>query len=79
MKVHRFSRPDNDSRNDKLYQELRDESSGEVPILVPSTPDAASEPVLPPELGRVVDAWDHLPEVICTAILAIVEAGGASA
>ena len=75
VKVRRFSRPANDSRNDKLYQELRDESSGEVPVLVPSPSSA----VFSPDLARVLAGWDGLPEAIQTAILAIVEVGGAGA
>ena len=73
---HRFSRPDADSRNGQQYRELRDEPSGEVPVLVPWLPDAVSGPIHHPELVRVVDAWDHLPEAIRTAILALVQAAG---
>lgn len=71
----RFSRPEADPRNDQVYQEIRDDASGEVPVLVPCPPGAVSGPVFSPELARVVDAWDHLPEAIRTAILALVQAG----
>jgi len=72
----RFSRPDNDPRNDQVYQEIRDESSGEVPVLVPSPPGAVSGPPYCPDLARVVGAWDRLPDAIRTAILALVQAAG---
>jgi len=54
--------------------ELRDDENGEVPVLVPSPTDAVSPAQLPPELARVVAAWDELPEAIRTGILALVDA-----
>jgi hypothetical protein len=54
--------------------ELRDDESGEVPVLVPSSQDDVSSAQLPPELARVVDAWEQLPDAIRTGILALVEA-----
>jgi hypothetical protein len=46
--------------------------------LVPCPDGAVSGPIFSPELARVIDAWDHLPEAIRTAILALVHAGGGS-
>jgi hypothetical protein len=54
--------------------ELRDNQSGKVPVLVPSSQDGVSSAQLPPELARVVAAWDQLPEAIRTGILALVDA-----
>jgi len=54
--------------------ELRDVPQGEVPVLVLSNQDGASNAQLPPELAYVVAAWDDLPEAIRTAILALVDA-----
>lgn len=70
----RFSRPEADPRNDQVYKEIRDDASGEVPVLVPCPPGAVSGPVFSPELARVLGAWDHLPEAIRTAILALIQA-----
>ncbi len=39
--------------------------------MVPSSPDHADTP---PDLARVVDAWERLPEAIKAAILALVQA-----
>ncbi|MCH7685108.1 MAG: hypothetical protein IH899_00245 [Planctomycetes bacterium] len=64
-----------DRVNNNDNTELRDTPQGEVPVLVPSPPGAAFSP----DLARVVAGWDGLPEAIQAAILAIVEAGGASA
>ncbi|RIK76945.1 MAG: hypothetical protein DCC67_13265 [Planctomycetota bacterium] len=54
--------------------ELRDDQTGEVPVLVPSPEDGVSIAQLPPDMARVVAAWDGLPEAIRTAILALVDA-----
>jgi hypothetical protein len=56
--------------------ELRDVSQGEVPTVVPSPPGAVFGPPLPPDLARVVAAWDRLPEAIKAGILALVQAAG---
>lgn len=45
-----------------------------MPGLVPYPPGAVSMPAFAPELARVADAWDHLPEAIRAAILALVQA-----
>ncbi len=42
--------------------------------MVPSSQDGVPSAQLPPELARVVAAWDQLPEAIQTAILALVDA-----
>lgn len=44
--------------------------------MVPRPPGADSGPPLPPDLARVVDAWDRLPETIKAGILALVQAAG---
>jgi hypothetical protein len=43
-----------------------------VPVVVPSSP----EPPFPPDLARVVAAWDRLPEAIKAGVLALVQAAG---
>jgi hypothetical protein len=60
---------------------LREGESGEVSTVVPSPPGAVSGPDLPPDLGRVVAAWDRLPDAIKAGILALVQAasGGSDA
>ena len=63
-----------DLSNDQPPLELRDGETGEVPVLVPSSEDGVSSSQLPPELARVVAAWDQLPDAIRTGILALVEA-----
>jgi len=68
-----------DLPNDKRRLELRDNESGEVPVLVPSPADGVSSAQLPPELARVVDAWEQLPDAIKTAILTLVEAANKTA
>jgi hypothetical protein len=55
---------------------LRDDALGEVPTMVPSPPNPAPEPPLPPDLARVVAAWDRLPDAIKAGILAMVQAAG---
>ncbi len=52
--------------------ELRQDHEAEVPIGVPSSP----EPQFPPDLARVVAAWDRLPEAIKAGVLALVQAAG---
>ena len=69
----------NESPNDQLEQELRDNATGEVPTMVPCPPGADFGPDFPPDLARVVAAWDHLPDAIKAGILAFVEAGGSNA
>ena len=64
-----------DCVNNDDSTKLRDTPQGEVPVLVPSPSSAAFSP----DLARVVDAWNHIPEAIRTAILALVEVGGAGA
>ena len=46
--------------------------------MVPRLQDADFGPNFPPDLARVVAAWDCLPEVIKAGILALVEAAGGS-
>ncbi len=76
LRLHRFSRPDPDPSKDQSYQEIRDNQSGEVPVGVPSSPGAVSGPQFPPDLARVVAAWDRLPEAIKAGVLALVQAAG---
>jgi hypothetical protein len=45
-----------------------------VPVLVPCPENAISGLVFAPDLARVVDSWDRLPEAIRTAILALIQA-----
>ncbi len=61
--------------NDK---ELRHNGGGEVPTMVSRPQGADSGTDLPPDLARVVDAWDRLPEAIKAGILALVQAAGGS-
>src|SRR5688572_544573 len=56
--------------------ELRDAPLGEVPGVVPSPPGAISAPQFPPDLARVVAAWDRLPPAIKAGVLALVQAAG---
>lgn len=56
----------------QTYQELRENESGEVPVLVPSLSEANSGPPVPPDLVSVVDAWSGLPDAIKAGILALV-------
>ena len=44
--------------------------------MVPSPPDSHFDPPPPPDLQRVVAAWDGLPEAIKAGILALVQAAG---
>lgn len=62
--------------NDK---ELRQDDDGEVPTMVPRPQSADSGTHFPPDLARVVAAWDRLPEAIKAGILALVQAGGSDA
>lgn len=68
----RFSRPENDPRNDEDYQELRDDASGEVPSVVPCPLAADFGTVFPTDLGRMIAAWDRLPAAIQAGVLAVV-------
>jgi hypothetical protein len=43
---------------------------------VPTPPGAVSGPQFPPDLARVVAAWDRLPEAIKAGVLALVQASG---
>jgi hypothetical protein len=58
--------------------ELRDNDFGEVPTVVPCPPGAVSVPGFPPDLARVVAAWDRLPEAIKAGVLALVQVAGGS-
>ena len=73
---YRFSRPDPDPPKDRSYQKIRDHQAGEVPVGVPSSFGTVSGAHLPPDLARVVDAWDRLPKAIKAAVLALVQAAG---
>ena len=42
--------------------------------MVPSDLSAALGASLPPDLTRVVNAWNHLPDAIRRGILALIEA-----
>lgn len=53
-------------------KELAQTQNGEVPILVPSPPDANSDATIPPDLASVGAAWGDLPEAIKAGILAII-------
>jgi hypothetical protein len=48
----------------------------EVPVEVPTPPGAVSGPQFPPDLARVVAAWNRLPEAIKAGVLALVQAAG---
>ena len=50
---------------------MRDAPLGEVPGVVPSPPGAISAPQFPPDLARVVAAWDRLPPAIKAGVLAL--------
>jgi hypothetical protein len=51
---------------------------GEVPTMVPRPQGADFGTILPPDLARVVGAWEYLPNVIKVGILALVQAAGDS-
>jgi hypothetical protein len=55
-------------------KELRQPSPAEVPVLVPSLPNAVSGPDFPPDLARVINSWESLPDAIKAAMLALVDA-----
>jgi hypothetical protein len=65
--------PSEQERNDQHGLELGQDAAAEVPVLVPCPPGAELEADLPPDLARVVDAWDELPDAIKAAIIALVE------
>jgi hypothetical protein len=44
--------------------------------MVPSPLEVVPAPHLPPELARVVAAWDRLPDAIKVGIIALVQAAG---
>lgn len=46
--------------------------------MVPCPPGAVSSSQLPPELARVIAAWDRLPNAIKAGVLALVKAAGGS-
>jgi hypothetical protein len=54
--------------------ELRQTPDAVVPTVVPSASEPAKEPHLPADLTRIVATWDHLPDAIKSAILALVQA-----
>lgn len=54
--------------NDVTHQELRDDSNGEVPTVVPCPREAASGPACPPDLANVVVAWGALPNATNSAV-----------
>jgi hypothetical protein len=62
------------SRKEQPTPELREQQIGEVPSVVPSSPGAVSGPDFPPDLARVVAAWDILPAAIKAGILALIQA-----
>jgi hypothetical protein len=76
--VGRFIKPDNSSPKNQAHQEIRDDHQSEVPAEVPSLSEAVSGPQIPPDLARVVAAWDRLPEAIKAGVLALVQAAGGS-
>ena len=47
--------------------------------MVPRPQGADTGTNFPPDLARVVDAWDRLPEAIKAGILALIQAGGSDA
>ena len=74
---HWILSPAIDLHNTQAANELRDVSQTEVPTMVPwfsELGDSAAN--LPPDLIRVVAAWDQLPHAIRIAILALVQAAG---
>jgi len=58
----------------KEVTELRGVVQREVPTVVPTPPGAISGKQMPTDLGRVVDAWDRLPDAIKAGVLALVQA-----
>ena len=66
------------SRKDQDGKEIREFHSGEVPTVVPCPSGAISGLDFPPDLARVVAAWDRLPEAIKAGVLALVQAAGGS-
>jgi len=47
-----------------------------VPVVVPSGQGTGSNQQFPPDLARVVAAWDRFPEAIKAGVLALVQAAG---
>jgi hypothetical protein len=70
----RFSRPEPDPSKDPSYQEIREDQFAEVPVVVPTSSEVVSGLLLPPDLARVVAAWNVLPEVIKAGVLAMINA-----
>ncbi|HXG11398.1 MAG TPA: hypothetical protein VNK04_16710 [Gemmataceae bacterium] len=60
----------------EIANELGQNPTGEVPVKVPSSSGTVSGPQFPPDLARVVAAWDRLPEAIKAGILALIQAAG---
>jgi hypothetical protein len=60
---------------------LRESANGEVPSVVPTSPEAAeTQPAtrtLDADLSRVLAAWPNLPQALKAAVLALVNAAGA--
>ncbi len=68
-----FSKPNGDPRNDQDVKEIRDDDSNEVPGWVPSLEEVNGDADLPPDLRRLLRAWNDLPQAIHSAILMLVE------
>ena len=68
----RFAIRSPESANIDTSSELRQDHEAEVPAVVSSSPELQ----FPPDLARVVAAWDRLPEAIKAGILALVHAAG---
>jgi hypothetical protein len=45
-----------------------------VTTVVPSVPNALSNPNLPPEIAKIAAAWDRLPEAVRAGINAMIAA-----
>jgi len=66
-----------DSATTDRSTELGQDGPPKVPVEVPTTLlGPVSGPQFPPDLARVVAAWDRLPEAIKAGILALVQAAG---
>jgi hypothetical protein len=55
---------------------VRNDESGEVPTVVPSPSGNVPGVEFPPDLARVVAAWNRLPDAIKVGVVALVQAAG---
>ena len=66
--------PDGEPPNSATVQEIGHDANAKVPVLVPHRSNAAPLASSDFYLSRVVAAWDTLPYVIKTAVIALIEA-----